>query len=79
MIERLLHQTIRFTQPDALNDPFEMKRHGSSPDLDPASIRQVEFVEPNTKVVNGTFEVFAANSPRFSQCVAPILEFPKEF
>lgn len=26
MIERLLHQTIRFTQPDALNDPFEMKR-----------------------------------------------------
>jgi len=26
MVEHLLHQKIRFTQPDALNDPFEMKR-----------------------------------------------------
>src|SRR3954452_20957980 len=37
-------------------DPFEMKRHGLGPNLAAASIRQASSVQPNTEVVNGTFE-----------------------
>jgi hypothetical protein len=60
-------------------DPFEMKRHGLAQVAAMHRSGRARFLKPTTKVVNGTFEANAANSPCFGRHAAPIAGFRKEF
>ena len=62
-------------------DPFEMKRHGVSPNL--ALLHRSgrrAFAQPITKLVNGTFERICRKFASFlAEWTAPIARFPEEF